>query len=120
MNSLEKAKTIAQILDEKKGENIAVIGIEKLSTLGDYFVIASGSNSTQVKSMADEVEFQMKNKHHIVVNKTEGYRSNTWILLDYGDVIVHVFLEETRDFYDLERLWADGEKLDLSDIIKEQ
>ena len=86
--------------------------------LADYFVIATGTSSTHVKALADEVEFQLKERHSIATEHTEGYRSNSWILLDYGNVIVHVFTEESRAFYDLDRLWQDGETVDITEILK--
>lgn len=79
-------------------------------------VIATGTSSTQVKAMADHVEYEL-GESGISVSHIEGYRSNTWILMDYIDVIVHIFIDETREFYDLERLWKDGENIDISDIV---
>ena len=116
MTSLELAKEAAKILDSKKGIDIQAIGVREVTTLADYFVIAAGGG-TQVKALADEVEFQLK-QLGISPNHIEGHRSNTWILLDYGNVVVHVFLKETRDFYDLERLWQDGEQIDLSSVLE--
>lgn len=115
MTSLETAKLAVKALSAKKGLDIKLIRINDVSVLGDYMVIATGTSSTQVKAMADNVEYEL-GEAGISVSHIEGYRSNTWILLDYVDVIVHVFLEETRDFYDLERLWKDGEVIDISDI----
>ena len=117
MTSLELAKEAAKILDSKKGIDIQAIGVREGTTLADYFVIAAGGSGTQVKALADEVEFQLK-QLGISPNHIEGHRSNTWILLDYGNVVVHVFLKETRDFYDLERLWQDGEQIDLSSVLE--
>ena len=118
MTSLELARTAVQILDKKKGMDLKLIGIRDISVLADYFVIATGTSSTHVKALADEVEFQLKEEHGVPAEHTEGYRSNSWILLDYGNVIVHVFTEESRAFYDLDRLWQDGENVDISDILK--
>ena len=84
--------------------------------MADYMVIATGTSSTQVKAMADNVEYELDNAG-VSVSHIEGYRSNTWILMDYIDVIVHVFIDETREFYDLERLWKDGEEIDISDVV---
>ncbi len=118
MTSLEIAKEAVKAIDSKKGLKINLIKVEDVSVLADYFVIATGTSSTQVKAIADEVEYRLKelgeNASHI-----EGYRSNTWILLDYIDVIVHIFSDETREYYDLDRMWADGEVIDISDIITE-
>ena len=117
MTSLELAKEAAKILDSKKGIDIQAIGVSEVTTLAAYSVIAAGGSGTQVKALADEVEFQLK-QLGISPNHIEGHRSNTWILLDYGNVVVHVFLKETRDFYDLERLWQDGEQIDLSSVLE--
>lgn len=117
MTTLEQAKKIAQILDSKIAQDIKIIEIANVTILADYMVIATGRSSTQVKALADEVEFQM-DKLGVSVSHIEGHRSNSWILLDYVDIIVNVFNEEAREFYDLERMWQDGKELDLSDIIE--
>lgn len=117
MTSLELAKKAVAILDSKKALDLKVIGIRDISILADYFVIATGTSSTHVKALADEVEFQLK-QQGVAPDHTEGYRSNSWILLDYGNVIIHVFYGETREFYDLERLWKDGEQLDVAEFLK--
>lgn len=88
-----------------------MIKIEDISSIADYFVIATGTSSTHVRSLADEVEEKLK-AEEALQPRVEGYRSNSWILLDYGNVVVHVFTQEARDFYDLDRLWADGAKVD--------
>ncbi|MEM0528943.1 MAG: ribosome silencing factor [Candidatus Pararuminococcus gallinarum] len=116
MEPLELTKTIAKILDKKKALDIKAIKIKDLSIIADYFVIATGTSTTQVKSLADEVEYELT-KLGLEPNKTEGYQSSTWVVLDYYDVIVHVFCGEQREFYSLERLWADGQPVDLSDVV---
>jgi ribosome-associated protein len=116
MTTYEQAIKTAQILSNKLGSDIKVIEISDVSVLADYMVIATGRSSTQVKALADEVEFKL-DELGISVSHIEGYRSNSWILLDYVDVIVNVFDEEAREFYDLERLWQDGKEIDLSDIV---
>ena len=116
MTSLETALLAVKALDGKKGINIQVIEISDISVLADYMVIATGSSSTHVKALADEVEYQL-DKAGISVSHIEGYRSNTWILLDYIDVIVNVFDNEAREFYDLDRLWQDGESIDISEYV---
>lgn len=116
MESLTLAKTAAGILDTKKGDHINVIRIENISSLGDYFVIASGTSNTHVHALADEVEEKLK-ALGTAPTRVEGYRSNAWIILDYDSVVVHLFTPEAREFYDLDRLWADGEKIDLKDIL---
>ncbi len=110
MNSLELAKKAAAVLDDKKAMRINVIKIEDISSLADYFVIANGTSSTHVRSLADELEEKLK-AEGTVPERIEGYRSNSWILLDYGNVVVHVFTQDARDFYDLDRLWADGQQV---------
>lgn len=115
MGSLETAKLAAKALDSKKGHKIKIIKIKDVSSISDYFVIATGTSNTHVKSLADEVEFKL-DQEGVSVSHIEGYRSDSWILLDYVDVIVHVFSEEAREYYDLERLWQDGEEIDISDI----
>lgn len=116
MNSLEITKEIAKILDEKKGEDIKALAVKELTTLGDYFVIASGNSAIQVQSLCDAVDEHL-GKLGILPKRTEGYQTATWILLDYYDVLVHIFQKETRDFYSLERLWSDAPQVDLSDVL---
>ena len=116
MTSLEEAKLCVRALTKIKGQNIRLIKIKDISSIADYFVVASGSSKTQVKALADEVESRLDDAG-VGVSHIEGYRSDTWILLDYVDVVVHVFSDEARDYYDLERLWQDGEEIDISDIL---
>lgn len=115
MTSLETARLAVKSLCSKKGLDIRLIKIQDISSIADYFVIATGTSNTQVKALADDVEYRL-DKAGISVSHIEGYRSDSWILLDYVDVIVHVFSEEARDYYSLERLWQDGEQIDISDI----
>lgn len=116
MNSYEQSILTAKAISSKKGLNIKLIEIGDISSLADYMVIATGTSSTHVKAIADEVEYQLDNAG-ISVSHIEGYRSNSWILLDYVDVIVHIFSDEAREFYDLERLWQDGKEIDISDVV---
>lgn len=116
MTSYEQSILTAKALSSKKGLDIKVIEIADVSVLADYMVIATGTSTTHVKALADEVEYQL-DKAGVSVSHIEGYRSNTWILLDYIDVIVHVFSDEARDFYDLDRLWQDGKEIDISEIV---
>lgn len=113
MNSFEIAEKIALVLDEKKGHDIKVIKIDAVSSLGDYFVIASGTSTTQVQALADNAEAKLK-ESGISPISVEGYRSNGWVLIDYGSVILHVFTKEAREFYDLDRLWSDGEVTEIN------
>ena len=116
MNSYEQSILTAKAISSKKGLNIKLIEIGDISSLADYMVIATGTSSTHVKAIADEVEYPL-DEAGISVSHIEGYRSNSWILLDYVDVIVHIFSDEAREFYDLERLWQDGKEIDISDIV---
>ena len=116
MNTTEKLEKIVRILDEKKAEDIQVIGITNLTIIADYFVIVTGTSTTQVKSLADEVDFQL-GQLGIQPRGVEGVRAANWIVLDYGDIVVHVFYKNTREEYQLERLWADGEQVDISHLL---
>lgn len=117
MTSLEKAKNIAKILDKKKAIDIIGIETKELTVMSDYFVIASGTSSTHVRALADEVDDEMK-KLGVEVDHIEG-RATGWILLDYNDVLVHVFQPESRQYYNIERLWNDAARVDLSDVLTE-
>ena len=103
----EMADIAVKALEEKKAIDIKIIDISHISTLADYFIIASGSNRSQVQAMADAVD-EALDKMGVHARSTEGYQNANWILLDYGDIVVHLFDEETRLFYDLERIWRDG------------
>lgn len=116
MTDFEEMEIAVKALDSKKAEEISVLKVKDLTILANYFVIASASSTTQAKALADEVEYQLGQKG-IAPKSIEGVQSKSWIVLDYVDVIVHVFTEDTRDFYQLERLWADGERVDISGII---
>lgn len=114
----QKLETIVKALDSKRAEDIQVIGIRDLTIVADYFVIANGESNTQTKALAEEVEFKLS-QLGIEPTRTEGYQGATWVVLDYGDIVVHVFYKETRDFYKLERLWSDGENVDISKYLTE-
>ncbi|MBQ8646983.1 MAG: ribosome silencing factor [Oscillospiraceae bacterium] len=118
MQSKELAIRITQVLDKKKADSLKVLGIEDLTVLTDYFVIATGTSTTHVKALAEEVEFQM-GQQGVPVLRSEGWDTQRWILLDFGGVIVHVFCPDARNYYDLEHLWADGTPLDLSEFLVE-
>lgn len=117
MTSLEKAKNIAKILDKKKAIDIIGIETKELTVMSDYFIIASGTSNTHVRALADEVDDEMK-KLGVEVDHIEG-RATGWILLDYNDVLVHVFQPESRQYYNIERLWNDAARIDLSDVLAE-
>ena len=118
MTDREELEIAVKALDSKKAKNISALKVDDLTILANYFVIASASSTTQVKALADEVEYQLGEKGE-KTNRIEGYQSKEWFVLDYYVIIVHVFLEETRDFYQLERLWADGTPVDISGIVKD-
>ena len=117
MTSLEKAKNIAKILDKKKAIDIIGIETKELTVMSDYFIIASGTSNTHVRALADEVDDEMK-KVGVEVDHIEG-RATGWILLDYNDVLVHVFQPESRQYYNIERLWNDAARINLSDVLTE-
>ena len=114
-NAKETAKIAAAALEDKKARDLKILDISDVSVLADYFIIASGSNRNQVQAMVDEVEEKL-GKAGYTPKQIEGYQTANWILMDYQDLIIHVFDEENRLFYDLERIWRDGnlvEKVDL-------
>ena len=115
MNSNEAAKVIYEALDEKKGLDIKIIDIKSISVLADYLIITGGTNKSQVQTLADHVQEQMS-KQNLHVKHVEGYHSANWILLDYGDIIVQIFNQEDRLFYDLERLWKDGKDVPVETL----
>ena len=112
MTVLDRARQIAKILDDKKALDVKVLHIGTLTSIGDYFVVATGTSTTQVKALADEVDKQLSDEG-LGPKRIEGYQSASWILMDYYDVIVHIFLQETREFYALERLWSDAPAVEL-------
>ena len=116
MTPKEMAITAAKALDSKKGRDIQVIGVEHLTSLADYFVICSGTSNTQINALCDAVEKAVNEAGEPTLHR-EGYRGGTWVLLDFGSVVVHVFNHEAREFYSLERLWQDGTPLDMSGIL---
>lgn len=110
-------QTAAQTLYNKKGKDIRILKVDDVTVMADYFVICSGSSNTQLKALAGEVEFKLS-EQGIEPLHIEGYGSSDWVLLDYGSVIVHVFYRDTRDYYNLERLWADGTEVPLDQFVK--
>lgn len=114
VNDKEIVKIVYDALDDKKGIDIKVLDISKISVMADYFVIASGSNKNQVQALADNVEEELI-KRGIHCKQVEGYTSGNWILMDYGDLIVHIFNQEDRLFYDLERIWKDADLIEIAE-----
>ena len=119
MTPKELAIIAAKALDEKKGKEISAIEIAEITTLADYFVIATGGSNTQINALCDAVEKALKEQAEEAPLHREGHRDGTWVLLDYGCLAVHVFSPEAREFYDLERLWSDGKPMDLSGVLTE-
>ncbi|WP_368366853.1 ribosome silencing factor [Ruminococcus sp. J1101004sp1_RTP21198st1_B9_RTP21198_201120] len=121
MSTVSTEKMMAQIackaIDDKKGQDIKIIDIHNVSVIADYFVIASGTNSNQVQAIVDNVEEQL-GRAGFEAKQIEGNRNSSWILMDYSDVIVHVFDEENRLFYDLERIWRDGKVLEMDAFLE--
>ncbi len=114
-NAKEMVKTAVAALQDKKGEDIRVIDISGVTVIADYFIIASGSNPNQVQALVDNVEEQMY-KAGYDDPRVEGYNTASWVLLDYNDIIVHVFSQDDRLFYDLERIWRDGKEIDVDSL----
>ena len=110
------AYEVTKALDSKKGIDIKLLKIDRVSSLADYFLICTGTSNTHVKTLCDFAEYTLEELGEKMLGR-EGHRGNTWELLDYGSIVIHVFTDEARKFYDLERLWADAEVVDLSDII---
>jgi ribosome-associated protein len=107
MTALEKAVDIARILEEKKAQDVKVLHIGNLTAIGDYFVVATGLSNIQVRALADEIDKKLSERGE-APKRIEGYRTASWVLLDYRDVIVHIFMAQTREQYALERLWSDA------------
>ena len=111
LTSLQKTKNICEILSSKKAQNIVYIEVTEKTSLCDYFIIAGGRSTTQVKALAETLDEKMKKNYNLTPRRMEGAREGRWAVLDYADVIVHIFNDEERDFYHLERLWEDGKNL---------
>lgn len=116
MTSQQMAETIVGVLANRIGRDIKMLKISDISVIADYFVICTANSTTQIKNLCDEIEKVMEENGERVLHR-EGYRAGGWVLLDYGCVIVHVFMEEARQFYGLERLWADAQDVDISEIV---
>ncbi len=114
-NSRTMAKIACHALNEKKAEELRVIDIKEISPLADYFIIATGSNTNQIQAMVDAVDEEMAKIGHFP-KQIEGNRNSTWVLMDYSDIIVHIFSKEDRLFYDLEKIWTDGKKIEVEEL----
>lgn len=116
---MDQSRKMARIawnaLNDKKGEDIKIIDITGISVLADYFIIANGTSDSQVNALVDNVEEEL-HKAGYSLKQREGQASGSWVLLDFGDIIVHVFDKENRLFYDLERIWKDGKIMDIADL----
>lgn len=115
MTSKELAKIAVKALEDKKGEDIKVIDISEISVLADYFIIAGGNNRSQIQAMADNAD-ELIGKNGGRLKQIEGYDAGNWVLLDFQDVIVHIFDKENRLFYDLERIWRDGKEIKTEEL----
>ena len=112
MELKEIVKKIYKIIEDKKGDDIKVIDISKISSIADYFIIAGANNINQVQAISDEIDFIL-GKEGVLPKAIEGNKNATWMLLDYNDIVVHIFLKEDRVFYDLERIWRDGTEVEI-------
>ena len=119
MSAKKVAYEVTKALDDKKGIDIKLLKIDKVSSLADYFLICTGTSNTHVRTLCDYAEYTLEQLGEPMLGR-EGHRGNSWELLDFGSIVVHVFTEEAREFYALERLWADAEVVDLNGIIIEE
>ena len=115
MQTIDLVKKIVEALEDKKAEDITVLDIGEVSSIADYFIIADGNNKNQVQAMVDNVQEELF-KAGYEMKQMEGYREGNWILLDFGDIIIHIFDKENRLFYDLERIWKDGKEVSIEEL----
>lgn len=115
MNPYEAAIVAVKTLSEKKGEDIRLLNTTELTVIADYFVICTATSAPHIKALTEEVDKRLSDAGMPAIHR-EGYRSSTWVLLDYGGLVVHVFLDETRQFYGLDRLWGDAQEIDIKEI----
>ncbi len=116
MTPKEMAELIMKTLDGKMARDLKLLRVTDVTVLADYFVICTATSTTQIKTLADEVEAAVESNGESKLHR-EGYRGGGWVLIDFGCVVVHLFMEEAREFYNLERLWADAEEIDVSSLI---
>lgn len=119
LNPQQIAETAVAVLSKRIARDIKLIKIEDITVIANYFVICTANSTTQIKNLCDEVEAALEEQGEKLLHR-EGYRDGGWVLLDYGCVVIHVFLEDVREFYGLERLWADGEDVDISALVGER
>ena len=112
MDSKKLAQLCLELADNKKAEDVVILDVRELSSVTDYFVICSGSNSRQIQAIADEVSQRLKKRGELPIS-LEGYEQAEWILMDYADFIVHIFSAKAREYYDLERLWRQGKEVEI-------
>ena len=117
MELTEQVKTAVRVLDEKLAEEIVLLNISEVTTIGDYFIIATGKNVNHVRALSDYVSEELA-KSKVFTRQTEGYDAGNWILMDYGDFIIHLFDKESRSYYDLERIWRDAEKIEVEEFLR--
>jgi len=117
LDSLKLVEYVVTAADDKKAQNITILDLREVSSVTDYFVICTGSSSTQTKAIADNIEEKLEKDYNLRLLRREGYQHGTWILLDYGSVVVHVFKPEEREFYNIERLWGDAKVLEASGFL---
>jgi len=121
---IEQAKTLAEkiglILDDRKAKQVKIIETNKQTIIADYFVIATGTSSTHIRALAGEIEFRLNESSGLQPSRISGRDSSGWIILDYDSVLVHLFNSEERDYYKLEKLWGEGESINIEEILKLQ
>ena len=118
LNALDMALEAVKVLDTKKGQKIKLLETKDITVLAEYFIICTANTTSHIKTLSDEVQRRLDELGEPVV-RTEGLRSGGWVIVDYGCVVIHLFLKETREFYSLERLWSDAPEIDLSKIVTE-
>lgn len=117
LNPQAMVEVAVRAASDKKGFDIVVLDISKLTVISDYFVLVSGRSTTHVQALAEHIQEMLEREAEVRVVRREGYREGRWVLLDYGDIIVHIFVEEERAFYNLERLWGDAKQVEIPAII---
>jgi len=117
LENIKLVEHIVKAADDKKAKDIKILDLREVSFVTDFFVICTGSTSLQTKAIADNIEEKLEEEHNLSLLRREGYQAGSWILLDYGSVVVHIFRPEERDFYNIERLWGDAKVLETSSFL---